>query len=113
MAPFHLGVALDGAGWHPAAWREPGARPDLLFTARYRAAPARAAERGLLDLVTIDDGLGLATLDHDSLGRAGWRVQTSARADEATPDVHDRLLGSVLHGPRTGHSPAAAPPGTS
>ena len=22
-----MAVALDGAGWHPAAWREPGARP--------------------------------------------------------------------------------------
>ena len=26
-APLHLAVALDGAGWHPAAWREPGALP--------------------------------------------------------------------------------------
>ncbi|GAA1847366.1 LLM class flavin-dependent oxidoreductase [Pseudonocardia ailaonensis] len=139
MAPFHLAVALDGAGWHPAAWREPGARPESLFTARYWAALARAAERGRLDLLTIEDGLGLqsgdhlaegarrtdlvqgrldaslvaaflapltqhvglvptvttthtepfhiasaiSTLDHDSRGRAGWRVQTSARADEA------------------------------
>jgi hypothetical protein len=23
----HLAVALDGAGWNPAAWREPDARP--------------------------------------------------------------------------------------
>ena len=23
--PLHLAVALDGAGWHPAAWREPDA----------------------------------------------------------------------------------------
>uniref|UniRef100_UPI0015F0A49E LLM class flavin-dependent oxidoreductase n=1 Tax=Pseudonocardia pini TaxID=2758030 RepID=UPI0015F0A49E len=139
MAPLHLAVALDGAGWHPAAWRDPGARPDLLFTARYWAALVRAAERGLLDLVTFEDGFGLqtgdhlvagdrrtdqvrgrldaelvaafvapltrhvglvptvttthtepfhvasaiSTLDHDSRGRAGWRVQTSARADEA------------------------------
>jgi hypothetical protein len=26
-APLHLAVALDGAGWHPAAWREPDAQP--------------------------------------------------------------------------------------
>ena len=46
---LHLAVALDGAGWHPAAWREPGARPAELFTAGYwadlvaggRARPAR------------------------------------------------------------------------
>jgi len=24
---MHLSAALDGVGWHPAAWREPGARP--------------------------------------------------------------------------------------
>jgi alkanesulfonate monooxygenase SsuD/methylene tetrahydromethanopterin reductase-like flavin-dependent oxidoreductase (luciferase family) len=158
MAPIHLAVALDGAGWHPAAWREPGARPDLLFTARYWAALARAAERGLLDLVTIEDGLGLqsgdhlgasdrrtdqvrgrldaelvaafvapltrhvglvptvttthtepfhvasaiSTLDHDSRGRAGWRVQTSARADEARhfgrrtlPEIRRETLGTA------------------
>ena len=31
--PLHLAVALDGAGWHPAAWRDPSARPAELFTA--------------------------------------------------------------------------------
>jgi alkanesulfonate monooxygenase SsuD/methylene tetrahydromethanopterin reductase-like flavin-dependent oxidoreductase (luciferase family) len=54
----HLSVALDGAGWHPAAWREPRARPDELFTGRYWADVVAEAERGLLDLVTIEDGLG-------------------------------------------------------
>lgn len=136
---LHLAVALDGAGWHPAAWREPDARPSELFTAGYWTDLVRSAERGLLDLVTIEDALGLqsgdhltepdrgtgrvqgrldaeliaaflapltsriglvptvttthtepfhvasalATLDHDSHGRAGWRVQTSVRPDEA------------------------------
>ena len=136
---LHLAVALDGAGWHPAAWREPGARPAEIFTAGRWADLARTAERGLLDLLTIEDGFGLqsghhlvepdrrtdrvqgrldaelvaaflapltsriglvptittthtepfhvasalATLDHDSRGRAGWRVQTSVRPDEA------------------------------
>ncbi|WP_055590920.1 LLM class flavin-dependent oxidoreductase [Streptacidiphilus griseoplanus] len=58
-APLHLAVALDGAGWHPAAWREPGARPDALFTAPYWYDLVAEAERGLLDLVTIEDSLGL------------------------------------------------------
>lgn len=31
----HLAVALEGAGWHPAAWREPSARPAELFDAAY------------------------------------------------------------------------------
>ncbi|HTF51637.1 MAG TPA: LLM class flavin-dependent oxidoreductase [Pseudonocardia sp.] len=137
--PLSLSVALDGAGWHPAAWRTPNARPDQLFTPGYWAGLVALAERGLLDFVTIEDALGLqsgdhlaepgrrtdqvrgrldaaliaafvapltrhigliptittthtepfhiakavATLDHNSKGRAGWRVQVSARADEA------------------------------
>ncbi len=134
----HLAVALDGAGWHPAAWREPEARPRELFTARYWIDLIQLAERGLLDFVTIEDGLGLqssrhtepdgrtdqvrgrldavliaarvapltnhiglvptvvvthtepfhtskaiATLDYVSTGRAGVRVQVSARQDDA------------------------------
>ncbi|MFE1952654.1 LLM class flavin-dependent oxidoreductase [Streptomyces sp. NPDC059524] len=137
-APLHLAVALDGTGWHPASWREPAARPRELFTARYWAGLVTEAERGLLDLVTIEDGLGLqsshflepddrtdqvrgrldavltaarvapltrhiglvptavvthtepfhlskaiATLDHVSSGRAGVRVQITARPHEA------------------------------
>ncbi len=58
-SPLHLAVALDGAGWHPAAWREPDARPDALFTAGYWADLAQEAERGLVDFITIEDGLNL------------------------------------------------------
>jgi alkanesulfonate monooxygenase SsuD/methylene tetrahydromethanopterin reductase-like flavin-dependent oxidoreductase (luciferase family) len=56
-APFHLAVALDGTGWHPASWREPDARPLDLLTARYWTDLVAEAERGLLDFVTIEDGL--------------------------------------------------------
>jgi alkanesulfonate monooxygenase SsuD/methylene tetrahydromethanopterin reductase-like flavin-dependent oxidoreductase (luciferase family) len=52
-------VALDGAGWHPAAWREPRARPAELLTAGYWVDLIQQAERGLLDFVTIEDGLSL------------------------------------------------------
>jgi alkanesulfonate monooxygenase SsuD/methylene tetrahydromethanopterin reductase-like flavin-dependent oxidoreductase (luciferase family) len=134
----HLAVALEGAGWHPAAWREPRARPTELFQARYWVDLIQEAERGLLDFVTIEDGLGLqssrrfeqdwradqvrgrldavliaaraapltsriglvptvvvthtepfhaskavATLDYVSNGRAGLRVQVTARQHEA------------------------------
>ncbi|MER5631755.1 LLM class flavin-dependent oxidoreductase [Streptomyces nitrosporeus] len=58
LAPLHLAVALDGTGWHPASWREPAARPQELFTAGYWAGLVTEAERGLLDFVTIEDGLG-------------------------------------------------------
>jgi alkanesulfonate monooxygenase SsuD/methylene tetrahydromethanopterin reductase-like flavin-dependent oxidoreductase (luciferase family) len=62
--PIHLAVALDGAGWHPAAWREPDARPTELLTARYWTELAQEAERGLLDFVTIEDALNLQSDDH-------------------------------------------------
>ncbi|MDT7725201.1 MAG: hypothetical protein QOI21_1777 [Actinomycetota bacterium] len=54
---LHLAVALAGAGWHPAAWREPGARPGELLTAKYWADLVLEAEKGLLDFVTIEDSL--------------------------------------------------------
>ncbi|WP_326655791.1 LLM class flavin-dependent oxidoreductase [Streptomyces sp. NBC_00385] len=137
-SPLHLAVALNGAGWHPAAWREPEARPGELLTAAYWADTVQEAERGLLDFVTIEDALGLqssrftgpddrtdqergrldavlvaarvapltrhiglvptvvathtepfhiskaiATLDYVSTGRAGLRIQVSARQHEA------------------------------
>ncbi|MEV4461159.1 LLM class flavin-dependent oxidoreductase [Microbispora sp. NPDC049633] len=134
---LHLAVALDGAGWHPAAWRAEGARPDRLFTPGYWADLVAEAERGLLDFVTFEDApglqssrlnepderldqvrgrldavliasrvapltsriglvpttgtthtepfhvaIGIASLDHISRGRAGWRPQISARPDQ-------------------------------
>jgi alkanesulfonate monooxygenase SsuD/methylene tetrahydromethanopterin reductase-like flavin-dependent oxidoreductase (luciferase family) len=137
-SPLHLAVALDGTGWHPASWREPVSRPRDLFTAGYWADLVAEAERGLLDFVTFEDGLGLqsshfldpddrtdqvrgrldavliasrvapltrhlglvptvvathtepfhiskaiATLDYVSTGRAGLRVQITARPNEA------------------------------
>ncbi|MEU9329059.1 LLM class flavin-dependent oxidoreductase [Streptomyces canus] len=135
---LHLAVALDGTGWHPASWREPAARPRDLLTAGYWADLVAEAERGLLDFVTLEDGLGpqsshfldpdertdqvrgrldavliasriapltrhiglvptavvthtepfhlskaIATLDYVSTGRAGLRVQITARPGEA------------------------------
>jgi alkanesulfonate monooxygenase SsuD/methylene tetrahydromethanopterin reductase-like flavin-dependent oxidoreductase (luciferase family) len=62
-APLHLAVALDGAGWHPAAWREADAQPQGLFTAGYWTELAQQAERGLLDFLTIEDGLDLQADD--------------------------------------------------
>ncbi len=61
----HLAVALDGAGWHPAGWREPDASPAELLTAAYWADLVTEAERGLLDFVTIEDGLSLQSTDPD------------------------------------------------
>ncbi|GGK03064.1 hypothetical protein GCM10010123_36270 [Pilimelia anulata] len=74
--PDHLvlAAALDGAGWHPAAWREPDADPAALFTAGYWAGLAAEAERGQLDFVTIDDALRLQS-DGEAAGPRADRVR--------------------------------------
>jgi alkanesulfonate monooxygenase SsuD/methylene tetrahydromethanopterin reductase-like flavin-dependent oxidoreductase (luciferase family) len=77
--PLHLAVALDGAGWHPAAWRERDARPAELFTARYWTDLVREAEHGLLDLVTIEDSFGLQSTRDD--GPDGRTDQVRGRLD--------------------------------
>src|SRR4051812_42025970 len=64
--PLHLAVALDGAGWHPAAWREPNARPADLFGAPYWVDLAQQAEAGLLDFLTIEDSFGLQSRHFES-----------------------------------------------
>ncbi|MFI5506734.1 LLM class flavin-dependent oxidoreductase [Mycobacterium sp. NPDC051804] len=53
---LHLGVALDGYGWHPEAWRH---TPDgeSVTSGRYWSHLATTAERGVLDFVTFDDAL--------------------------------------------------------
>jgi alkanesulfonate monooxygenase SsuD/methylene tetrahydromethanopterin reductase-like flavin-dependent oxidoreductase (luciferase family) len=78
VSPLHLAVALDGAGWHPAAWREPDAQPDRLFTPAYWVGLAKEAERGLLDFITIEDGLDLQS-------------DTRLGPDERTDRVRGRL----------------------
>ena len=77
-SPFLLAVALDGAGWHPAAWRDAGARPGELFDPTYWCDLVREAQRGLLDFVTLDDALALQSM------RRGV-------ADERTDQVRGRL----------------------
>ena len=57
---LHLGVALDGYGWNPQAWRTTlTAAPATksVLGGRYWADLAAIAERGLLDFLTIDDTL--------------------------------------------------------
>ncbi|MBF6343411.1 LLM class flavin-dependent oxidoreductase [Nocardia cyriacigeorgica] len=63
--PLHLGIALDGAGWHPAAWREPNSRPAELFDAGYWVDLASVAERARLDFLTIEDSFTVPGERHE------------------------------------------------
>jgi len=89
--PLHVAVALDGAGWHPAAWREPDARPAELFSPGYWVDLVQEAERGLLDFVTIEDSLAVQSTRRREL-------------DERTDQVRGRLdavLVAARVAPRT------------
>ena len=90
---LHLAVALDGAGWHPAAWREPDARPQRLFTAGYWTELAQQAERGLLDFLTIEDGLDLQSDD---------RLAADSRTDRVRGRL-DAVLIAARVAPATRH----------
>jgi alkanesulfonate monooxygenase SsuD/methylene tetrahydromethanopterin reductase-like flavin-dependent oxidoreductase (luciferase family) len=92
-APLHLAVALDGAGWHPAAWREADAQPQRLFTAGYWTGLAQQAERGLLDFLTIEDGLNLQSDDH---------FEADARTDRVRGQL-DAVLIAARAAPTTRH----------
>jgi len=83
MTQLHLAVALDGAGWHPAAWRSPDARPAELFTAAYWKSLVADAERGKLDFVTIEDTLTIQSADRFA-------------ADERTDQVRGRLDATLV-----------------
>jgi alkanesulfonate monooxygenase SsuD/methylene tetrahydromethanopterin reductase-like flavin-dependent oxidoreductase (luciferase family) len=82
---FRVGIALEGAGWHPASWSySAGVEPAELFTGDHWAARARAAASGGVDFVTLEDGLSLRT---DRFGTA---------ADDTGHRVRGRLDPVVL-----------------
>jgi alkanesulfonate monooxygenase SsuD/methylene tetrahydromethanopterin reductase-like flavin-dependent oxidoreductase (luciferase family) len=91
---LHLAIALDGAGWHPAAWRTEAARPTELLTARYWVDLVQEAQRGLVDFVTFEDGLSLqSTLPSGPDGRTDLvrgrldAVLVAARVAPLTKDI--------------------------
>jgi alkanesulfonate monooxygenase SsuD/methylene tetrahydromethanopterin reductase-like flavin-dependent oxidoreductase (luciferase family) len=88
QAPLHLAVALDGAGWHPAAWREPGARPEDLFTPDYWIDLVVEAERGRLDFVTIEDAFDLQN-DPARTDRVRGRLDAVLLAARIAPHTGD------------------------
>jgi alkanesulfonate monooxygenase SsuD/methylene tetrahydromethanopterin reductase-like flavin-dependent oxidoreductase (luciferase family) len=84
---MHLAVALDGAGWHPAAWREPRARPAELFSAPYWVDVTAEAERGLLDFVTIEDGFSVQSSRTDQVTGRLDAVLIAARVAPLTRHI--------------------------
>jgi alkanesulfonate monooxygenase SsuD/methylene tetrahydromethanopterin reductase-like flavin-dependent oxidoreductase (luciferase family) len=105
---LHLGVALDGYGWHPQAWRatlapisgDP-ATPSVL-SGRYWAGLAATAERGLLDFLTIDDTLmpqpgRRERIDPRRLAGRADAMLVAARVAPATQHIGLIPVATVTH----------------
>ena len=82
-----LAIGLRGAGRHPAAWRDPEARPDALFSASYWRDAIVTAERAGADLVTLDDGFEARPL---------LPGESSAGAPPVRTDLVNGRLDTVL-----------------
>ena len=82
---FHLGVELDGAGRHPAAWQLPGARPQELFTAAHWRRLAATVEDADLDLLVLPDGFRLAAAGRGTDGEQRGRLDAVATAAHLAP----------------------------
>lgn len=85
---IHLAVALDGAGWHPAAWREPTARPTELTSAGYWRDLARVADGGGILFATIEDAL--------SHGGRAFDADAETRHDRVRGRLDAVLVASFL-----------------
>ncbi|WP_198376139.1 LLM class flavin-dependent oxidoreductase [Neoroseomonas rubea] len=56
---IRLGVSMIGMGYHLAAWRHPGASAGGNMELKHAVRVAQAAERGLLDMAFLADGVGI------------------------------------------------------
>ncbi len=84
----HIAVGLDGAGWHPAAWREESARPTELATPGYWRDQVRAADAAGVVFATLEDAL--------SLGGRTYEQDAETRRDRARGRLDAVLLASFL-----------------
>ena len=84
----HIAVGLDGAGWHPAAWREATARPTELTSPGYWRDQVRAADAAGVVFATLEDAL--------SLGGRSYEADAETRRDRARGRLDAVLLASFL-----------------
>lgn len=98
---FHLGVALDGYGWHTRAWQLAPEQRSVLG-GRYWTDLALTAERGLLDFLTVDDTLMAQPgrrerIDPARLAGRGDAVLVAARIAPATRHIGLIPVATVTH----------------
>jgi FMN-dependent oxidoreductase (nitrilotriacetate monooxygenase family) len=73
---MHIGMSIRGLGYHIAAWRHPDVPADGTLRFEHYARSAKAAERGLCDLIFFADGIGIRERDvpPGSLTRTGYEL---------------------------------------
>ncbi|GGC49150.1 monooxygenase [Siccirubricoccus deserti] len=73
---MRLGMSLRGLGYHIAAWRHPQVPADGTLRFDHYLRNARAAERGLFDMIFFADGIGIREKDEPrgSLARSGYEI---------------------------------------
>lgn len=74
---IRLGVSMIGMGYHLAAWRHPDASAGGNMELQHAVRVTQAAERGLLDMAFLADGVGIRFNDvpAGSLARTSKNVQ--------------------------------------
>ncbi|MFV0434663.1 MAG: LLM class flavin-dependent oxidoreductase [Leucobacter sp.] len=110
MPPFTVGVALDGAGAHPAAWREADANAHELFTPDHWQALIAVLEAGGVDYVSVEDALVLQSArdavsapgESAELGEPGESVAQQQPESGRVAGRLDALLLLSWIAPRTG-----------
>src|SRR5690349_947385 len=83
---MHLGVSIDGAGRHPAAWRVAGEPVDW-FGADIWVRLARKAERGRFDFVVFEDAFERPPVGGGQRGGRLDALLVAARVAPATTSI--------------------------
>jgi alkanesulfonate monooxygenase SsuD/methylene tetrahydromethanopterin reductase-like flavin-dependent oxidoreductase (luciferase family) len=94
---LHLAVALDGHGWHPAAWRTSPSDPAAIFTAGYWGGLAAEADAAQLDFVTVEDTFGPPDDDPSRVTGRLDAVQIAARIAPQTRHVGLVPVATTTH----------------
>jgi alkanesulfonate monooxygenase SsuD/methylene tetrahydromethanopterin reductase-like flavin-dependent oxidoreductase (luciferase family) len=93
---LHLGVSLDGAGRHPAAWRAAD-RAAGVFAPDHYVRLAREAERGSFDFVVLEDGFDRPAAGRGQRGGRLDALLTLARVAPVTSTIGLVAAVSTTH----------------
>jgi alkanesulfonate monooxygenase SsuD/methylene tetrahydromethanopterin reductase-like flavin-dependent oxidoreductase (luciferase family) len=94
---LNLAVALDGHGWHPAAWRTSPSGAAAVFTADHWTGLAGLADAAGLDFVTLDDSFGPPSDDPARVNGRLDAVLVAARLAPVTRHVGLVPVATTTH----------------